>query len=64
MAIRRAELTVTFECDYMVNAEGEITGLLILDKGGVIPGKYLLELDSVIEDLQADNENKILEENA
>jgi len=48
----------------MIEADGEITGLLILDKGGVIPGKYLLELDSVIADLEAHNQNIIEEDNA
>lgn len=63
MAIRRTELTITFECDYMVSGEGEITGLLILDGDGVVNGRNLLDIDSVRADLEADHQNQVKEDN-
>lgn len=50
------------ECDYMVNAEGEITGLVLHIDGEKVQGRELLRVNAIYEALEAHHCNLVEED--
>jgi hypothetical protein len=65
--IRTTELSIhgaQTECDYRINPEGKITGLLLYIKGEKVQARDLLNIPAVYEALEAHHCNLLEEDNA